>query len=400
MKSSLPPSWSIDQPVRASYLVFGRPDIHEKDIQSVVDTLRSGWIGTGPRVAEFEGAFGEYIGSSHALAVHSGSSGLHLSMVALDLKPGDEVIVPSMTFAATANAVIHAGATPVLVDVDPRTMCLDVAHMEASISTRTRAVIPVHFAGRFCAMEAIMRLAEAHNLFVIEDCAHAVETRFQGRHAGTFGNMGAFSFYVTKNVTTGEGGMICTDDPERAARIKILALHGLDADAWRRFSDEGFKQYEVLEPGFKYNMMDIQAALGIPQLERVEANLKRRCEIWEQYDDAFKDLPLDTPEEEERGTVHARHLYTVILDIDRLKSDRDTIQEALHRQNIGTGVHYRALHLHKYYRDEFRYKPEDLPHARWISDRTLSLPLSPQMTDEDVYDVVFSLRKTLQYYTH
>jgi dTDP-4-amino-4,6-dideoxygalactose transaminase len=400
MKSSLPPSWSIDQPVRASYLVFGRPDIHEKDIQSVVDTLRSGWIGTGPRVAEFEGAFGEYIGSSHALAVHSGSSGLHLSMVALDLKPGDEVIVPSMTFAATANAVIHAGATPVLVDVDPRTMCLDVAHMEASISTRTRAVIPVHFAGRFCAMEAIMRLAEAHNLFVIEDCAHAVETRFQGRHAGTFGNMGAFSFYVTKNVTTGEGGMICTDDPERAARIKILALHGLDADAWRRFSDEGFKQYEVLEPGFKYNMMDIQAALGIPQLERVEANLKRRCEIWEQYDDAFKDLPLDTPEEEERGTVHARHLYTVILDIDRLKSDRDTIQEALHRQNIGTGIHYRALHLHKYYRDEFRYKPEDLPHARWISDRTLSLPLSPQMTDEDVYDVVFSLRKTLQYYTH
>lgn len=398
MKSSLPPSWSIDQPVRGSYLVFGRPDIHEQDIQSVVDTLRSGWIGTGPRVAEFEGAFGAYIGSSHALAVHSGSSGLHLSMVSLDLKPGDEVIVPSMTFAATANAVIHAGATPVLVDVDPRTMCLDVAHMEACISARTRAVIPVHFAGRFCAMEAIMELAEAHSLFVIEDCAHAVETRFQGRHAGTFGHLGTFSFYVTKNVTTGEGGMICTEDPERAARIKILALHGLDADAWRRFSDEGFRQYEILEPGFKYNMMDIQAALGIHQLERVESNLKRRREIWGLYDDAYRDLPLDTPMEEERGTVHARHLYTVLLDIDRLNADRDTIQKALHLQNIGTGIHYRALHLHKYYRDEFRYKPDDLPHARWISDRTLSLPLSPQMTDQDVEDVVFALRNTLQYY--
>lgn len=392
-------AWAIDQPIRQNYLIFGSPLILEEDIEEVIATLRSGWIGTGPRVAAFEAGFRDYIGVKHAVAVHSCTAALHLSMVAIALQPGDEVIVPSMTFAASANAVIHAGGRPVLADVDRATMCLDLADVERRVTPRTRALMPVHFAGRACAMDRLLDLARAHRLQVIEDCAHAIETTYHGRHAGTMGELGAFSFYATKNLATGEGGMVTTADPARAARIKTLALHGLNADAWKRFSDQGFKHYEVTEPGFKYNMMDLQAALGIHQLKRIEGNLTRRQEIWRRYDQAFADLPVFVPSPEEPFTRHARHLYTPLLDLERLSATRDEIQLALHRQQIGTGIHYRALHMHRYYRDTFGYCENDFPNAKWISDRTLSLPLSPKLTDADVDDVILAFRNTLRHYT-
>jgi dTDP-4-amino-4,6-dideoxygalactose transaminase len=399
LSSVRPRPWAVDRPVRENYLIFGSPQLLEAEIAEVVAALRSGWIGTGPRVAAFEQAFRDYVGVPHAVAVHSCTAALHLAMVVIGLRPGDEVIVPSMTFAATANAVIHAGGRPVLADVDRRTMCLDPTDAARRITPRTRAIIPVHFAGRPCDMEAILGLARRHGLRVIEDCAHAIETLYRGRHAGTLGDLGTFSFYVTKNVVTGEGGMATTADAAWAQRIKTLALHGLSADAWKRFSDEGFKHYEVNEPGFKYNMTDVQAALGLPQLRRVEANLDRRRAIWARYDEAFADLPVVLPPPEEAGTRHARHLYTLLLDLDRLTAGRDDVQLALHRQKIGTGVHYRALHLHRYYREAFGHAAGDLPNAAWTSDRTLSLPLSPKLTDEDVADVVFAVRRTLEFFS-
>jgi dTDP-4-amino-4,6-dideoxygalactose transaminase len=391
-------SWSVNKPVRESYLVFGSPQLLEAEIDEVLATLRSGWIGTGPRVVRFESEFAEYIGAKHALAVNSCTAALHLAMITIGLRQGDEVIVPSLTFAATANAVIHAGGIPVLSDVNRRSMCLDLEDVERRISARTRAIVPVHFAGRACNMDEILDLAQRHDLKVIEDVAHGIETIYHGRHAGTLGDLGAFSFYVTKNVVTGEGGMITTANADWAARIKTLALHGLSADAWKRFSDEGYKHYDVVEPGYKYNMMDLQAALGIHQLERVESNLIRRKQIWSQYDSAFSDLPVFLPLPEEEGTRHARHLYTLILDTDRLQASRDDVLVALHRQSIGTGVHYRALHLHNYYQQAFGYRRGDLPNAEWISDRTLSIPLSPKLTDQDVEDVIFSVTHTLEHF--
>ncbi len=391
-------AWSIDKPIRKEYLIFGSPQILETEIDEVVSTLRSCWIGTGPKVAAFEKKFAKYIGTEHALAVHSCTAALHLAMVAIGLQPGDEVIVPSMTFAATANSVIHAGGKPVFADVNRRTMCLDPEDVARRITPKTRAVIPVHFAGRPCDMHALLGLASRHGLRVIEDCAHAIETLYHGQHTGTLGDIGAFSFYVTKNVATGEGGMVTTANPEWAKRIKILALHGLSADAWKRFSDAGFKHYEVMEPGFKYNMMDLQAALGLHQIDRVERNLIRRREIWARYDAAFSDLPVYLPEAEEEGTRHARHLYTLLLDIDNSGAGRDEVMNALHRQYIGTGIHYRALHLHQYYREAFGYGRGHLPSTEWVSDRTISLPLSPKLSDEDVEDVIQAVRRTIGYY--
>jgi dTDP-4-amino-4,6-dideoxygalactose transaminase len=392
-------AWSVDQPVREQYLIFGSPQILEDEIDQVVATLRSGWIGTGPGVAAFEEAFRDYIGTPQALAVNSCTAALHLALVAIGLQPGDEVIVPAMTFAATANVVIHAGGVPVFADVDRGTMCLDVEDAARRITPRTRALMPVHFAGRAFDVSAVLALARKHQLRVIEDCAHATETLYHGRHAGTFGDVGAFSFYSTKNVVTGEGGMLTTAIPEWAARMKRMALHGLSADAWKRFSDAGFKHYEVTEPGFKYNMMDLQAALGIHQLRRVEDNLLRREAIWARYDAAFAELPAFLPPPVEPDTRHARHLYTLQVDVDRLTVGRDAIMTALHKQRIGTGIHYRAVHLHQYYRDTFGYRRGDYPNAEWISDRTISLPLSPKLTDADVDDVILAVDGTLRHFT-
>jgi len=378
--------------MRKDFLVFGSPLIEQPEIDEVVASLKSGWLGTGPKVHRFEEMFKDYKGSKFAMAVNSCTAALHLSMVAIGLKPGDEVIVPAMTFASTANAVIHADGTPVLVDCERDTMNIDPDDIERKITPNTKAILPVHFAGRPCNMDTIMDIARRNNLKIIEDCAHAIETEYHGRKAGTFGDLGCFSFYVTKNIVTGEGGMAITDNEDYANMIKIMALHGMSKDAWKRFSDSGYKHYQVFYAGFKYNMMDIQAAIGIHQLPRVDKYWQRRQQIWERYNEAFKDMPVFIPAPVEPNTRHAYHLYTLLLDIDNLKISRDQFLDEMTKHNIGVGVHYIALHLHPYYQERFGYKRGDFPNAEWISDRTVSLPLSAKLTDEDVEDVIEAVK--------
>jgi dTDP-4-amino-4,6-dideoxygalactose transaminase len=382
-------------PVREEFLVFGAPAIGEEEIEEVVATLRSGWLGTGPRVSRFEEAFRAYTGARHAVALNSCTAGMHLALLAAEIGPGDEVVVPALTFAATANVVVHTGAIPIFADVDPLSMNLDVARLVGRLTPRTKAILPVHFAGRGCDMEAILALARGRGLRVIEDAAHAIETVCAGRKVGTIGDATCFSFYVTKNVMTGEGGMVTTDDDAWADTLRVSSLHGLSRDAWKRYSGSGFAHYEVLMPGYKYNMMDVQAALGIHQLARVEAYAAVRKRIWEAYDAAFSDLPAARPAPEEPGSVHARHLYTLLLDLGRLRADRDGVMAALKAEGIGAGVHFIALHLHPYYRDRFRLRPEDFPVATEISRRTISLPLSAKLTARDVEDVIAAVRKVL-----
>lgn len=386
---------SDEKPVRDSFLVFGSPLVEEAMIDEVVATLRSGWIGTGPRVARFESMFKEYIGARYAVALNSCTAALHLSMLVAGIRPGDEVITTPLTFCATANAILHAGGTPIFVDIERETMNLDPGLIERAITPRTKAILPVHLAGRPCRMDAVMEIARKRGLIVIEDAAHCIEGAYRGGKIGNIADLTCFSFYVTKNLMTGEGGMVTTNNQEYADKIKMYGLHGLSKDAWKRYSDVGFIRYEAVFPGFKYNMMDLQAALGLHQVAKLGEHLRRRNEIWARYDEAFRGLPLAVPAAPEPETVHARHLYTALLDLDRLRLGRDEIQDALFCENIGTGIHYVSLHLQDYYRRTYGFKPDDFPHARFISDRTLSLPLSPKLTDRDVDDVIHAVKKVL-----
>ncbi len=376
------------------YIVFGSPLIGEEEIAEVCATLRSGWIGTGPRVRRFEELFGQYVGAKHAVAINSCTAALHLSLLVSGVGPGDEVITTPMTFCATANAILHAGARPVFVDVDPETMNLDPAGVAAAVTPRTRALVPVHLAGRPCPMDEIQALADRHGLLVIEDAAHCIEGRYRGRKIGSISPLTCFSFYVTKNMTTGEGGMVTTDDDELAARLKMYALHGMSADAWRRYSDKGFKHYQVVFPGFKYNMTDMQAALGLHQIGRLESQLRRRNEIWQRYDEAFADLPVRIPAPAEPDTVHARHLYTLRVPPNQGKR-RDHVLQELHERGVGTGVHYTALHLHPYHRETFGFREGMFPHTESIGAATLSLPLSAKLADEEVERVIEAVCEVL-----
>ena len=379
----------------SDFIVFGAPQIERDEIDEVVRCLESGWIGTGPRVARFEKEFATYKDTPFAAAVSSCTAAIHLSVLAAGIGAGDEVITTPMTFCASVNAIVHAGATPVLADVDPSTMNIDPAEVEARITPNTKAILPVHFAGRAANMEALTDIAERHELKIIEDCAHAIETEYRGRKAGTFGDFGCFSFYATKNVTTGEGGMVLTRKEEDLARIKMLALHGMSKDAWKRFSDEGYKHYFVVETGFKYNMMDLQAALGIHQLQRVETNWRRRAEIWQQYNEAFAGWPLTLPAEPEPDTRHAHHLYTILVEEERPGISRDKFLDAMTASNVGVGVHYLSIPEHPVYQEKFGWRPEDYPNAMRIGRQTVSLPLSAKLTDAEVTQVIQAVQATL-----
>jgi dTDP-4-amino-4,6-dideoxygalactose transaminase len=377
-----------NNPIRPKdrFLVFGAPAIEDAEIQEVVATMKTGWLGTGPKVRHFQDELNAYKGSQYAVAVNSCTAGLHLSVLAAGLQPGDEVITTPMTFCATVNAIIHAGATPVLADVDPVTMNIDPAQVEAKITPRTKAILPVHFAGRPCDMDALCSIASRHNLKLIEDCAHAIETQYKGRKAGTFGDFGCFSFYVTKNITTGEGGMIIVKSQEDTDRLNILALHGMSKDAWKRFSDSGYKHYEVVEVGFKYNMMDLQAAIGIHQLKRVTPYWQRREQIWQRYNEAFADLPITLPANPEPDIIHAYHLYTILVD---------EAKTGINAENIGVGVHYMSMPEHPVYQEMFGWQTEDYPNASYIGRHTVSLPISAKLTDADVEDVIAGVKKCL-----
>lgn len=385
-------------PIRSkdNFLVFGSPCIQQDEINEVLSSMESGWIGTGPKVAQLEQDFANYKDTNYAVAVNSCTAALHLSMQVSGLKRGDEVITSPMTFCSTINAIIHAGATPVLSDIDPVTYNINPDNVKKVITSKTRAILPVHFAGRPCEMDKLVEIARDHNLMLIEDCAHAIESEYRNQKTGTFGDFGCFSFYVTKNITTGEGGMVITPHEEGASQIKTLALHGMSHDAWKRFSDEGYSHYFVVAPGFKYNMMDIQAAIGIHQLKRIELNWAKRKSVWDTYNEAFADLPVGLPSPPERETKHAFHLYTILVDEEKTGISRDDFLRAMTYHNIGVGVHYLSIPEHPYYRNSYGWKPEHYRNAMRIGRQTVSLPLSAKLTDQDVQDVIGVVRQILK----
>lgn len=382
----------VMKPWREEYLVYGAPYIGDEEKREIQECLASGWVGSGPRVKQFEEQFLAYKGTKLAVALNSGTAALFMALKSLKLSPGAEVITSAMTFCATANAIVNAGYTPVIVDCELDSKNIDPQAIAAAVTSRTEAIMPVHFAGQPCDMDAIMVLAQRHSLAVIEDCAHAIEARFRGRHCGTFGEFGCFSFYVTKNVTTVEGGMLITERDDLGDRLRSNALHGLSRDAWHRFSDKGYVHYEVFEPGHKCNLTDLAASMGIHQLARVEEGHARRQELWDYYLAELADLPLMLPQSASVEHTHALHLFSCLVDPESTEVTRDEVLAAMHGLKIGTGVHYTALHKHPFYEEHFPPQSGDLPNAEFIGERTFSIPLSMAVSREDAGDVVRALR--------
>lgn len=380
---------------RTTFLPFAMPHITEAEINEVVDTLRSGWLTTGPKTKCFEREFAQRVGTPYALAVNSATAAMHLALDVIGLQPGDEVIVPVYTFTATAEVVVYFRARPVFVDVDPVTCNLDPALLEKCITARTRAIMVVHIAGLPAEMDAIHAVARAHHLLVIEDAAHAFPAKYKGRMIGTTSDLTAFSFYATKALTTGEGGMLTTANAEYADRIAMMSLHGISRDAWKRYSAEGSWYYEVLQAGYKYNMTDIAAALGLHQLARSEWLLERRRAIAQRYTEAFSRwTEVETPPNPAH-VEHAWHLYMLRLCLERLNITREMFIQALAQAKIGTSVHFIPLHLHPFYRDMYQLGADDFPAALYAYRRSVSLPIYPSMTDDDVEDVIASVEQIL-----
>jgi len=379
----------------ASFVALARPAIGADEIAEVVAVLESGWLTTGPRVAAFEQAFACYVGAPHALGLNSCTAALHLSLLAAGIGAGDEVITTPLTFCATANAIIHTGATPVFADVDPVTRNLDPDAVEAAITPRTRGILVVHLGGHPADMRRFRAIATLHNLTLIEDAAHAVEAQSNAGKVGAVADFSCFSFYSTKNLTTGEGGMVTTADSTADAFMRTAALHGLSRNGWNRYAHGGSPHYEVLLAGFKYNMMDLQAALGLRQLARIESLHTRRVAIVAEYDRALADLPLVRPAATAADERHAHHLYAVLVEPSRTGRTRDQVQAALAEAAIGTSIHFRALHLHRFYADRLGLVRGQFPHAERLSDSLLSLPLSASLTDDDVTRVIAAVADVL-----
>ncbi len=377
------------------FLPFSRPCISRAAIDEVVACLESGWITTGPRVARFTEMLQEYLSAPHVLPLASATAGLHLALLAMDLQEGDEVITTPLTFAATLNAIILAGAKPVLVDIDPCTLNMDLNQLQDAITKNTRVILPVHFAGLPVDMDVVYQIAETHGIRVIEDAAHAIGAEYKNKKIGSFGDTQVFSFHPNKNMTTGEGGCVTTSDPRVAKQVSLLRFHGIDRETWNRFSKSGSQDYEVVMPGFKYNMMDIQAAMGLHQLQDLDGFIERRTELAMRYQEALVDWPQwQLPSEPEYSHKHAWHLFTPLINPDAAEMSRDEFMGQMKDQNIGTGLHYRAAHLHPYYRDMFGFQQGDFPCAEDVGERIVSLPLFPSMTDAEhdrVIDVMYSI---------
>ncbi|MCE1227041.1 MAG: DegT/DnrJ/EryC1/StrS aminotransferase family protein [Geobacteraceae bacterium] len=375
--------------MRETFLPFSTPSLGDEEINEVVNSLRSGWITTGPKVKRFEDAFKVYVGAPFAVPLSSATAGLHLTLLALKIKEGDEIITTPMTFASTVSMIILAGGTPVLADIEPGTLNIDIAKVAEKITSRTRAIIPVHFAGQSCDLDPLFALARQHNLAIIEDAAHAAGTEYKGQKIGSLDSISIFSFHPNKNITTGEGGMVCTPDETLAEEISLLKFHGMSREAWKRFAASGTPNYDIMLPGYKYNMMDIQAAIGLHQLPRLDGFIDRRKEIADQYNAAFADLPeLALPSYAPYQQRHAWHLYTPLIRVELLTIDRDRFMAELKNLNIGSGLHYKAIHHHSWYRENLPVDDTELPNASYASDRILSLPLFPGMSDNDAADVI------------
>ncbi|NSW84043.1 MAG: DegT/DnrJ/EryC1/StrS aminotransferase family protein [Syntrophothermus sp.] len=373
--------------MRSNFLPFAPPFISDEEIEEVSDTLSSDWITTGPKTRLFESRFAEFLGVTEALAVNSCTAGLHLALVVLGIGPGDEVITTPMTFCATVNVIEHVGARPVLVDVEPDTLNISPDLVERAVTSKTKCIMPVHYAGHPCEMDAITGVARSHGLFIVEDAAHALPARYKDQMVGSTGNLTAFSFYATKNLTTAEGGML-TGDSDLVERARVLSLHGMSRDAWKRYGKEGSWYYEVVYPGYKYNMTDIQAALGLHQLKKLPGFQERRKKIAARYDEAFTRYPYFEVPGRRPYVEHAWHLYVLRLNLETLRIDRNKFIEELHARNIGTSVHFIPIHLHPYYRDKYGYRPGDFPVAYSNYLRMISLPIYPRMSDRDVEDVI------------
>jgi dTDP-4-amino-4,6-dideoxygalactose transaminase len=385
-------------PVRETWLQFHRPRIEDDEIEEVVAALRSGWLTTGPRTKRLEQEVAAYVGAKHAIALNSATAALHLALDAIGLRPDDEVIIPTYTFAATGEVVLYFRATPVLVDVDPRTLNIDPDAVAAAVTERTRAIITVDIGGVPCRYDELIDLALSRDLVVIDDAAHAIPSRYRGRMIGTVADLTAFSFYATKPLTTGEGGMLLTDNDQYAERAAIMSLHGISHDAWKRYTAEGNWYYEIVAPGFKYNMTDVAAALGLRQLAKQDRFRAERAEIAARYDDAFRTMPeLEIPFVPD-DVETSWHLYVLRLNLDRLTADRAQVIKALAAENIGTSVHFIPLHCHPWYRERYGFTPEAFPNAYGQYRRSISLPIYPGMAPSDVEDVVAAVGKVVQHY--
>lgn len=382
----------MSAPLKQPKVPFFRPEISEEEIAAVAETLRSGWLTTGPRTRQFEADFAEYVGAKHAIAVNSATAALHLALNAAGIGPGDEVLVPTMTFTATAEVVVHQGARPVFVDCLADTLNIDPLRAAQAITPRTKAIMPVHYGGQPCEMDELLELADRHDLWIVEDAAHAIPTKYRGRTVGTIGDMTCFSFYANKTITTGEGGMLTTDDDALAERVRTRSLHGLSKDAWKRFSAEGSWYYEVVYPGFKYNLTDTAAALGLGQLKRADDFWRRRERCALRYGELLGDLREIVLPVAQPHVQHAWHLYVIQLELDRLSIDRNAFIRLLDAASIGTSVHYIPLHMQPYYRDTFGYRADDFPVARNLYERIITLPLYPSLPDESLEYVADTIR--------
>lgn len=392
------PARAGGDPVRPTFLPFCLPSIGEEEEKEVVETLRSGWLTTGPKTQKLEEMFKDYLGCKHAICVNSCTAALHLSLVVLGIKKGNEVITSPVTWPSTANVIVHTGATPVFVDVEADTLNIDPSQIEAKITKKTKAIIPVHIAGQPCQMDKIHKLAKKYNLYVIEDAAHAIGAEYRGKKIGTLSDFTCFSFYPIKNITTAEGGLVTTADSEWAEKIRIYSLHGVSKDAWLRYSSRAQGHPEVVFPGFKYNMSDVQASLGLHQLPKLEKFIEQREDIVRQYNDAFGSLEEITLPRHPENIRHPHHLYIIILNIEKLKISRDEFVEGLRKENIGTGIHFRSLHIQPYYKKALKLKRSDFPNAKYLSDRILSLPLYPNINQYDIDTLIKAVKKLIDYY--
>lgn len=380
--------------MRQTFLPYNQPDVGEEEIEAVAAAIRSRWLTRGPLTERFEHHLSSYLDGVRVVAVNSCTAGLYLALMAAGIGPGDEVITTPYTFAASVNVIVHVGATPVLVDIDPKTGNIDPGAVEAAIGERTRAILPVHFAGHPADLDAMNRMRDHHGLTIIEDAAHAIGARHRGRRVGTHGNLTAFSFYATKNLTTGEGGALVVPDPEMAEHVRLLSLHGMSRHAWNRYSEAGSWHYDVVAAGFKFNMTDVDAAMGLVQLRRLDAMQERRRQIAARLHQGLEGLPLTLPTVAPEAE-HAWHLYPVRLHLEAIHGTRGDVVEELKTKNIGTSVHFIPIHLHSYYQNRYGWQSGQFPRAEAYYQSEISLPLYPTMSDGDVDDVVEAVRDVL-----